>query len=130
MHTSQKRSVSQSQAPVSRRQASSDDPLDQTYREGSISKKAKRSSRSVYQLNEHNQMVDISHPQLKAEHGSMQRPSHEHLHVDPNDPYGFHGMVGVADARHGDPLYGLSAAAEFGQHQQAQAEGRRRVARR
>lgn len=74
-------------------------------------------------------MVDMSQPQMKVERGSMQRPSHERLHVDSNDPYGYHSITGVADARLGDPLFS-SSEVDFGQHQQAQAEARRRAARR
>lgn len=130
MHGSKKRSVSYSNAPTSRRrQASTDDTLDQSYREGSASKRVKRPSRSVYQLNDQNQMVDISQQQLKAERGPMQQSSHEHLHVSSNSPYGFHSITGVADAHHDDPLFGSSADLDFGQHQQAQPEGLRRLTR-
>lgn len=107
MYNSKKRSVSYSNAPNSRRrQASTDDPRDQSYREGSASKKVKRASRSVYQLNDQNQMVDTSQQQLKAERGPMQQSSHEHLHV--GSPYGFHSITGVADAHPDDPLFGSS----------------------
>lgn len=129
-HTSKKRSLSHSHAPISRhRQTSSDDPLDQNYREGSAPKKSKRSSRSVYQLNEHNQMVDISQPQLTVEPSPMQRSS-QHQYVDSSNLYGYQTIPGVTDARHGDPMFGSSAEVQFGQHQQARAEGRRRAARR
>lgn len=128
MYNSKKRSVSYSNAPNSRRrQASTDDPRDQSYREGSASKKVKRASRSVYQLNDQNQMVDTSQQQLKAERGPMQQSSHEHLHV--GSPYGFHSITGVADAHPDDPLFGSSADVDFGQHQQAQPEGLRRLTR-
>ena len=131
MPTSRKRSISYSNAPISRRrQAGADDPLDRSYREGSATKKSKRASRSVYQLNEHNQMVDTSQQELKVEHVLVQQPSHEQLHFDSNNPYGFHGIHGIVDARHGDPMFGSSADIDFGQHQQAQPEGRRRAGRR
>lgn len=127
MHASKKRSLSHSHGPVSRRrQASSDDPLDQSYLEGSAPKKNRRASRSVYQLDERNQMVDTSQQHLKTEHGTTQQ-SFEHLDVGSNIPYGFHNMSG---ARQGDPLFSSGAEVDFGQHQQAQAEGRRRVGHR
>lgn len=130
MHSSKARSVSRSHASnPRRRQASSDDPLDRSYHEGSAPKKARGHSKSVYQLNAKNEMIDTSQPQTNVERGSMQRPSHERLHVDSSEPYGYHSVTGVADARHGDPLFS-SSEVEFSQHQQAQLEARRRMARR
>lgn len=129
--TSKKRSHSRSHVPISgRRQASSDDPLDQNYREDSAPKKARRPSRSVYQLNKDGEMIDTTQQEeLKCEHGQMQRSSHDHVYADPNNSYGFHSITGVADARHGDPLFGSNDEIDFGQHQQTQGEGRRRGTR-
>ncbi|MCJ1468022.1 hypothetical protein MMC07_006648 [Pseudocyphellaria aurata] len=127
---SKKRSLSRSHAPIPRRQASADDPHDQSYREGSAPKRARRPSRSVYQLNKNNQMIDTTQQEaLKVEHEHMQRSSHDQLYADPNSPYGLHGITGLADARHGDPLFGSNDQIDFGQHQQTQGEGRRRVTR-
>ena len=73
-------------------------------------------------------MVDMSQPQLEVEPSPMHR-SH-HRYVDSPNLYGYQAIPGVTDARHDDSLFGSSAEIDFGQHQQARAEGRRRAARR
>lgn len=128
---------SASRSRVRRRAGSSDNgSLDQSYREGSVSKKPKRANRSVYQLNERNEMVDTSllvapNPQPGlALQSSQQFAVQQSQQNNPHDSYGWANIGSVTELRVSDPLFASSANIEFGGHQQTHVEGRRKVAHR
>lgn len=113
-----------SSAQRRRSQAACDD---QSYGEGPAPKKAKRSSSSMYQLNEHNQMIDTTLPQPKHGRRQVQQSSSQNLDVNSGNPYDWSGI-------HGAPGQGtrkeVFTGTDFDGHQQAELERRRSTSRR
>ena len=114
-------------SPAQRRrsQATSDD---QSHNDGPVTKKVRRSSSSMYQVNEYNQMIDTSIPQPRQERRRLPHPASQTLDASSGNPYGFTSIQ--ESSGQGTTHKELFSGTDFDSHEQAELQRRRSASRR